>query len=381
VTALATHPIQYQAPWFRALAAVPGIELHVLFEFLPDARAQGRGFDHAFQWDVPVLDGYRWRSLSASGTRRARLAGLRELHRTLRRDAPEVLLLTGWQSLALLIAPGIARRAGARCLVRGETSALRPRGALRHSVHRALLSRYDGFLAIGVQNRHFYASQGVRAERVFDCPYFVDNEHFDRLASRARARRAQLREQFGIPGEAVCFVYAGKLEPKKRVLDAVRAMAGLGDLPAHLLVVGSGPLHRSLRRHASGLPVSFAGFLNQSRIPEAYAAADCLVLASDHGETWGLVVNEAMASGLPAIVSDQVGCGADLVSAGSTGWTYPTGDVKALAAAMRHAVGTGRGLADMGAAARERVMQRYSVDAATRATVDAVRNVAARTDA
>ena len=87
VTVLATHPIQYHAPWFRALARRPEIELRVLFEHLPDARAQGRGFEQAFQWDVPLLEGYRWRSLTPPGTRRARFAGLRGLRRHLQVDS------------------------------------------------------------------------------------------------------------------------------------------------------------------------------------------------------------------------------------------------------------------------------------------------------
>ncbi len=74
-----------------------------------------------------------------------------------------------------------------------------------------------------------------------------------------------------------------------------------------------------------------AGFQNQRRIAATYAAADALVLPSTSGETWGLVVNEAMACGLPVIVSDQVGCAPDLVLEDETGFTYPCGDVAALA--------------------------------------------------
>ncbi|WP_425507198.1 glycosyltransferase family 4 protein [Thermomonas carbonis] len=96
----------------------------------------------------------------------------------------------------------------------------------------------------------------------------------------------------------------------------------------------------------------FAGFLNQSEITAAYAAADCLVLPSDHGETWGLVVNEAMACGLPALVSDQVGCAVDLIVAGHTGDVFPCGDVAALSAMLARHGRNREGLADMGAAAR-----------------------------
>src|SRR5207253_3170956 len=96
--------------------------------------------------------------------------------------------------------------------------------------------------------------------------------------------------------------------------------------PIHLLIVGDGPLKERVQEKANRLrevvgrtAITFAGFLNQTEMPKAYIAADCLVLPSDAGETWDLVVNEAMACGLPAIVSDQVGCGTDLINVGITG--------------------------------------------------------------
>ena len=108
--------------------------------------------------------------------------------------------------------------------------------------------------------------------------------------------------------------------------------------------------------------MEFAGFLNQSRILQAYQDADCLVLPSDNGETWGLVVNEAMASGLPVVVSDQVGCHPDLVAQGVTGYVYPCGDTSALAAHM-HTMCAAPGAAFlMGQAACQRVRQQFSYE-------------------
>ncbi len=104
----------------------------------------------------------------------------------------------------------------------------------------------------------------------------------------------------------------------------------------------------------------------------AYVAADCLVLPSDAGETWGLVVNEAMCCGLPAIVGDQVGCGPDLVEEGVTGAVYPTGDVDALARLLVACSADVAGLRAMGASARDRVLSRYSVARAVEGTLAAI---------
>ena len=98
------------------------------------------------------------------------------------------------------------------------------------------------------------------------------------------------------------------------------------------LMVGDGPLRAGCDSLVQDrqVPIRFTGFLNQSEIIRAYVASDALVLPSDGGETWGLVVNEAMACARPCIVSDRVGCGPDLVIPQETGSIFPLGDVEAL---------------------------------------------------
>jgi glycosyltransferase involved in cell wall biosynthesis len=99
--------------------------------------------------------------------------------------------------------------------------------------------------------------------------------------------------------------------------------------------VGAGPLERELRQcaAANNIPARFLGFKNQTQMPECYSAADILVLPSAI-DTWGLVVNEAFACGLPAIVSDRVGCAPDMIREGLTGRVVPMGDSLRLAGAI-----------------------------------------------
>ena len=149
--------------------------------------------------------------------------------------------------------------------------------------------------------------------------------------------------------------------------------AGKQNPSIHLLVAGAGELMPEARefveRHQ--LRVSFTGFLNQTEITRAYAAADCLVLPSDFGETWGLVVNEAMACGLPAIVSDRVGCGPDLIDDGKTGALFPFGDIGALAGKLIDMASNPERLARMGRDAQGKVSH-YSVEQAVAGTVAAI---------
>ncbi len=164
----------------------------------------------------------------------------------------------------------------------------------------------------------------------------MDNDWFAARAAERAGRRAELRRAFGLPEDAVVFLFAGKLVGKKRPQDLI---AALGRLPpesksrACALVAGDGPLRGACEQMAleQDAATVFAGFLNQSRLPDAYAAADVLVLPSDAGETWGLVVNEAMASGRPAIASRAAGCCADLVTEGKTGCSFAPGHIDSLA--------------------------------------------------
>ena len=376
---VATHPVQYQVPWYRALAEQGGVELTVYFALLPTPEQQGVDFGVDFAWDVPLLEGYRWEALentarhpSLRGFLASRTPGVGE---TLARAAPDAVIVGGWNSLPLVQALRASRRLGVPCLVRAESSALRPRPPWVRAAHRVLLSRFDACLAIGTANRQFYLRNGVPAERIFPAPYFVDDDRFAAQAARWLPERTSIRSGWGIASEEVCFLFAGKLVPKKRVLDFLAACAAArrSDPRVRALVVGTGEMDSAARgfaaRHESG--AEFAGFLNQTEISRAYVAADCLVLPSDFGETWGLVVNEGMVHGLPAIVSDRVGCGPDLVLEGVTGRIFPFGDVESLARILLATSADGSARAEMGRRARAHVAE-YSAARAVDGTLEAV---------
>jgi len=230
---------------------------------------------------------------------------------------------------------------------------------VKRAVLRRLLSRIDRMLYIGEGNRQFYLEQGIDERRLAPAPYCVDNRRFAAAAAAVRNARGRIREEWRIPAEAFCFLFAGKFMAKKRPLDLIEAAGHLQDaLPSrkiHLLWVGTGELGGQLRQacHTSfdleagafnpasrqnGPNASFIGFLNQSEISRAYVAADCLVLPSDDNETWGLVVNEAMASGLPCIASNGCGCVEDLIQPIRPDLCYQIGNIVALEHCMAAAI-------------------------------------------
>jgi glycosyltransferase involved in cell wall biosynthesis len=367
-----SHPIQYQVPWFRHIAERH--TLQVVFSALPDAAEQAQGFGGRFAWDIDLKSGYDW-SVAPSWRLPDRVPeflrrpvhGLGALIRAFR---PDAALVMGWHQVSLLQAQWAVRGAGVPLLLRSEAHNLVPRRPAVRRLHHWILDGSAAVLSIGERNRAYYRDYGYPESRIYAAPYFVDNRRFAAEAARLQPERAALRARWGIPADALCLLFAGKLEPKKRPLDLLNA---LGDAAAagarvHGLIVGSGELSAAAEALATErqLPVTFAGFLNQSQIPEAYAAADALVLPSDYGETWGLVVNEGMISGLPAIVSERVGCAHDLVRDGETGAVVPFADVTALATQIGDWARDRVQVARLAQRAGQHV-QAYSIDTATAA--------------
>jgi glycosyltransferase involved in cell wall biosynthesis len=320
-----------------------------------------------------------------------------KLRDRLRTSGARTLWINGWQVAAYWQAVSEAKLAGVEVWLRGESNDLAPTPLWKAPIKRIaldwLFKRIDRFLYIGSANKRLYQKFGVPDEKLFQAPYAVDNARFATQAEGLRGHKSAIRSQWNIPEGAFVILFCGKFIPKKRPADLIAAVSrllsreqGAGargqesgnashvtrhtSLKPHLLFVGSGELGDAMRAachvvydteslnssHVTGhasLPVasgsspssqlpassfrkpaaSFAGFLNQTEISRAYVAADVLVLPSDYNETWGLVVNEAMASGLPCIVSDHCGCAEDLGTIPPNA-IYECGNIESLTLAL-----------------------------------------------
>jgi glycosyltransferase involved in cell wall biosynthesis len=358
---LTTHPIQYQVPLWQTLARESSVPFEVWYLTDHGTRPSlDPEFGQTFAWDINTLVGYSYRYLDVHHNATPSnfwSCRLRErLRDRLRANNVKAVWIQGWQVAAYWQAVWEARISGVEVWLRAESNNLCPQPKLKRAIrevrNRWLFRRVDKFFYIGEANKQLYENLGVKPERLFPAPYAVDNERFAAQAMSLRPTRATLRKQWGIAEDAFCVLFCGKFIPKKRPLDLVAAAWMLLKSHQlqrlHLLFVGSGLLGCEIRRacrvvfdseqfvqlekncpaNSADRPVaSFAGFLNQTEISQAYVVADCLVLPSDYGETWGLVVNEARASGLPCLVSRACGCAKDL----STDFTFDLGDVGMLA--------------------------------------------------
>ena len=385
IAVVASHPVQYQAPWFRALAKA--VDLTVFFCHRASANDQAKaGFDTPFEWDVPLLHGYRYlwlRNISDDpGVKRWAGCDTPDIERELALGRFEACIINGWYLKSYVQALRACRRHHVPVLVRGDSQLQTPRPFVTRIAkalpYRWLLQRIDAHLYVGQRNAEYLRHYGVPPERLFFAPHFVDNARFVSGAASARAdgRADGIRRVIGATEQTTVFLFAGKLLARKRVQDFIDALGRVARNGRNVagLIVGSGPEEASLRDLASrsGCRIHFAGFQNQSQMPAHYAAADCLVLPSDGHETWGLVVNEAMATGLPAITSDAVGCGPDLIEAGCTGFVFPVGSVDTLADRMLDTIAQ---LASAPEAVRSHVrdrIDRYSETAAVEGTLQAI---------
>jgi len=412
---LTSHPIQYQAPLWRALVEEIGEGGGVSFEvwFLTDQgvrKTEDKDFGKAFAWDVDLLSGYPHKFLELSGKwDMGKFDGIplaAPIGESLREAGATALWVEGWRLKPFWDAVSAAKKVGIPVFLRGETSdkIVEKRGVFglaRNFALNRLFAKVDYFLAIGQASRRFYLRHSVLERKLIDAPYCVDNEGFRAEAEKMRDQsayassdssvtRVSIRSEWNIPHDASVVMFCGKFVAKKRpgdVVLAARAHFDKGNCdnlkdpeqpahPWHLLFVGSGELGDDLRAacdvlfdsehqndsrverdrlecndsRAAGLlesesklskaqsagapPASFVGFLNQSQISKAYAVADVVVLPSEAWETWGLVINEATAAGVPTVVSDACGCADDFGAKNPYTRVFSMGDVAAMAQAI-----------------------------------------------
>jgi glycosyltransferase involved in cell wall biosynthesis len=338
---LISHPIQYYTPIFRELAK--RCDLTVYFAHRQSAEQQASaGFGVSFDWDIDLLSGYRSHFLTNVSRRPSTGhfwgCNTPDIFREVANGNFDAFIVPGWFLWTYWQAVRACRRAGVPVFVRGDSQIHSQRNALLRYAKglgfARLLRSFDGYLYVGQRNREYLTHYRVPESRLFFSPHCVDNDAFRAGAEAARQRSGEGARS----ADHKRILFVGKLMERKNPLDLLRAAALLQGQGMSLEVAfaGSGELAGNLEHFAktANLPVRFYGFVNQSRLPEIYATADVIALPSDASETWGLVINEAMACGVPAVVSSAVGCGPDLVEPGVTGATFRTGDVAGMAAAL-----------------------------------------------
>lgn len=372
-----THPVQYHAPVYRALQQRFGVPVTAIYgSDFSVAGYRDPEFGVSFAWDNDLLSGYSTEFLSrvaSGGASRYEQVTARGLSGVLQALRPEAALILGYSPRFHRVAWFEALRAGCRVLFRGETNdEARSRGWLKSQARRTALKlayqSCDRLLYIGERSRQHFLGLGISPDRLVFSPYCVDTSPFQ-CGEPARAEvRDATRERLSIGPRDRLLLFAGKLSERKGVDLIVRAVRRLPQPARDGIVIGflgDGQLRDRLASDANEDPVvraRFLGFQNQHALSAFYHAADVLLLPSRSSETWGLVVNEALHHGIPCLVSDRVGCAADLVRPGTTGEICTADSVEALSAAIDRALSL-CDRRDVRDACRDAV-SRYTVDEA-----------------
>lgn len=335
---IGTHPIQYYAPFFRELSQVPGLIVEVFYTWGDESIASkyDPDFKRKIAWDIPLLEGYSYRFIINVARKKGSHHFFGIINPSLIHEIkdfnPSAILVYGWAFQSHL---KVMRyfKGKVPILFRGDSTLLDDRNDIKKKVRRAVLSwiyRYvDYALCVGEENRKYFISNGIKADKIVFVPHAVDNERFRDHNAQLSEGPTDIKKNLGIPEGSFVFLFVGKLSSKKDPEILLKAFKELDAKESHLVFAGEGELSDQLRRSAGeSTNIHFIGFQNQSVMPAIYKVADCLVLPSKGpGETWGLVINESLASGVPVISSDKAGAHSDLIVDGKTGYVFKHGNV------------------------------------------------------
>jgi glycosyltransferase involved in cell wall biosynthesis len=360
--------------------------------FLSDAGVRpvlNADFNTELSWDIPLTDGYKSAFLStvplpAHSNLVLAIKSVWHIARAVLRRRFDLVWVHGYSSPANLVAAICGRLSGVPILIRDDATLVDRRSKSKQLLKRLMLPmvfRGAYGLFIGTANKRFLLRHGVREENMFFAPYAVDNQFFSAQAAYLRPQRNDLREAFGFAPDTPLILFCGKLILKKDPLTLLRAFEIIRrDFACGLLFAGDGPLRNEILdvvRRLEVPDVHISGFLNQSEVGKAYAAAEVIVLPSKERETWGLVINEAMNFGLPVIVSDKVGCSEDLVRHGENGYVFVTGSIQELVRCLRDLLSDEARRRLFGRCSA-RIVDSWSVEKSAASLCNAFRSVMAR---
>ncbi len=364
-----SHPIQYNAPWFKLLAQSADIHPGVFYTW--EQSAAGPKYDPDFkeqiEWDIPLLEGYEYRFVknvsTDPGTHHFKGLINPTLNREIEAWLPDAVLVFGWSFDSHLKCLRHFHRK-VTVLFRGDSTLLDEAPGFRRLLRRWFLKwvygHIDYALYVGERNREYFLRHGLRENQLVYAPHAIDNDRFEEPDDRYRMQAAEWRERLGIAEQDVVLLFAGKLEPKKDPLFLLEIAARIPDPRLRIIFAGTGVLERQLREEARGDGrIHFIGFQNQQQMPVVYRLGDVYILPSrGPGETWGLGVNEAMACGCSILMSEKAGGAVDLVEERVNGLRFDPSSVTAADKCsqwLRHLLDDPAMVAEMKKASRRRI--------------------------
>lgn len=346
----------YRIPLFNTLAQRADIDLYVIFlaETDPGLR-QWKVYKDEIRFSYQVLRSWRKQIGRYNCLLNAGIGTALESTR------PDAILCGGYNYLASWQALSWARSRSIPFFLWSESNLqdFRSGRAVVELLKAEFIRQCTGFVVPGKAAREYLRVHGIKEGKIFTAVNAIDNDLFAQAAECARQNAGHIRNDLGVPDRY--FLFAGRLVAEKGVFELLSAYAKLEDTlrrQVGLVFVGDGAARQALEAAACSVTpgtIQFAGFAQRDQLAAYYALAEMLILPT-YTDTWGLVVNEAMASGLPVILSRAAGCGADLITENWNGRIVPSQDAPALACAMSSLANQPDLCARMGANSRTRIL-------------------------
>ena len=336
-----THPIQYNAPWFKLLAQQPNLQVKVFYTW-SQAVTNSKydpDFGKVISWDIPLLEGYDYEFIKniAKDPGSHHFKGINNptLIDKIAAWGPASILVIGWSYNSHLSCMRHFK-GKVQVLFRGDSTLLDERPGFRKLVRRLFLTYVYSFIDIafyvGTNNKQYFLKHGLKERQLRFATHAIDNNRF--YNNEYNEKERYWKQELGIPADAFVLLFAGKLEPKKDPFFMVKLANELNDKNVYTIFVGNGILENSLKEQTKqNKRILFLDFQNQQMMPSVYRLADVYILPSQGpGETWGLALNEAMASGRAVMASNKVGGALDLIQPYKNGFIFNSGDVTAATA-------------------------------------------------
>jgi len=301
-----------------------------------------------------------------SGDRRWRCELQRNLWRALDEIKPQMVVIPGWSSADAVSALWWCGKKNIPAVVMSESTVWDERRVVwKEWIKSRLVKLFSAGLAGGTPHADYLAQLGLARNRISTGYDIVDNDYFAARAAEVRSQKPEVKKQRGLPEKY--FLASARFIEKKNLSKLIEAYARYRELAEKseignrkseiwsLVLLGDGPLRETLKSQISTLDIRdhvlLPGFKQYDELPAYFGLAGAFVHASTT-EQWGLVVNEAMASGLPVLVSSRCGCAQDLVQEGVNGFTFDPCDIEQLAKLMLRVSDSQFPISDFGTASR-----------------------------